>query len=83
MKTIKLTGFTLAFALSLGVFVSSCSDDDNDDGVTMLPPIGGYNSADEVAAADLTAYWPLNGNGTESKSNTGPSITKEQPGQEV
>jgi hypothetical protein len=40
-----------------------------------LPPIGGYNSADEVAASYLKAYWPLNGNGKESISNTSPSNT--------
>jgi len=41
-----------------------------------LPPIGGYNSADEVAKADLVAYWPLNGNGTESLSSAAPATTK-------
>jgi hypothetical protein len=40
-----------------------------------LPPIGGYNSADEVAATSLKAYWPLNGNGKESISNTSPNNT--------
>lgn len=69
----KLTGFTLAFALGLGLF-ASCSDDDSNDSEP-LPPIGGYNSADEVGAADLLAYWPLNGSGTESKSNTNPTNT--------
>lgn len=73
MKTVKLTGITLAFALGMGLFVS-CGDDDSDSPAT-LPPIGGYNSADEVGSADLLAYWPLNGNGTESKSGTAPSNT--------
>ncbi|HMI04659.1 MAG TPA: LamG-like jellyroll fold domain-containing protein [Pedobacter sp.] len=72
MKTIKLTGFTLAIALSIGLI--SCSDDDND-GNTTLPPIGGYNNAGEVGSADLLAYWPLDGNGTESISNTASSTT--------
>lgn len=73
MKTVKLTGITLAFALGLGLF-ASCSDDDSDSSAP-LPPIGGYNNADEVGSADLIAYWPLNGNGTESKSNTAPNNT--------
>lgn len=38
-----------------------------------LPPIGGYNNSNEVAAASLKAYWPLDGNGTESKSGTLPT----------
>ena len=73
MKTLKLSGFALAMALSIGFFVS-CSDDD-DPQPTPLPPIDGYNSADEVGAADLVAYWPLNGTGVENKSTTSPSST--------
>lgn len=70
MKTIKLSGFALIMAVSVG-FLASCSSDDP--APTPLPPIGGYSSADEVGAADLLAYWPLNGNGTESLSNTAPN----------
>jgi hypothetical protein len=55
----------------LGAAIISCSDDDADP----LPPIGGYNNAGEVAASDLVAYWPLNGNGVESVSNTSPTST--------
>lgn len=73
MKTIKLTGITLVFALGLGL-VASCGDDDSDS--STLPPIGGFNSADEIGASDLVAYWPLNGNGTETKSNTNPNATQ-------
>ncbi len=71
MKTMKLTGFTLAIAVGLGVF-AGCSSDDNNNNFT-LPPIGGYNNSNEVGAADLVAYWPLNGSGVETKSNTSPS----------
>jgi len=67
----KLTGLTLAIALGLGLFASCNSDDDNNP--IVLPPIGGYNNSGEVGAADLIAYWPLDGNGIESKSNTAPS----------
>jgi len=73
MKTMKLTGFSLAIAIGLGLFASCSDDDSNGGGATPLPPIGGYNSADEVGAADLLAYWPLNGSGVEAKSNTAPT----------
>lgn len=75
MKTIKLTGYALAVALTVGTFIGCSSDDDNNNNNTVLPPIGGYNSAGEVGSADLIAYWPLNGSGVETKSNTMPSTT--------
>jgi len=69
MKTNRLF-YSLVVASGLALIASCSSDDDNS-----LPPIGGYNSADEVAATSLKAYWPLNGNGKESISNTSPSST--------
>jgi len=72
MKTIKI--FAFALMATSGALLTSCGDDESDGG-TPLPPIGGYNSADEVGASDLVAYWALNGNGTESKSNTNPTAT--------
>lgn len=69
MKTIKLTSFSIAIAAGIALFVSCGSDDE----AIKLPPIGGYNTADEIGSADLLAYWSLNGNGIESKSNTAPS----------
>ncbi|MEK8179794.1 LamG-like jellyroll fold domain-containing protein [Flavobacterium buctense] len=69
MKTNRLF-YSLVVASGLAL-VASCSSDDS----SSLPPIGGYNSADEVAATSLKAYWPLNGNGKESISNTSPSNT--------
>lgn len=69
MKTNKI--FLSAMALSIAcASLTSCG---SDDGGSSLPPIDGYASADEVAKADLVAYWPLNGNGNESISNTAPS----------
>lgn len=65
MKTNKV--FLSAIVLSVAftsVFVACSSDDDSEP----LPPIGGFNSADEVGATDLVAYWPLNGTSKESKS---------------
>jgi len=69
MKTIKIYAFALMAAS--GAMLTSCGDDDSGS----LPPIGGYNSADEVAASDLIAYWPLNGDGKEMKSGAMPSST--------
>lgn len=69
MKTNRV--FLSALLLGAGIFAfNACSSDDDGDG---LPPIGGFNNSDEVGEADRVAYWPLNGNGTESESNTAPS----------
>ena len=70
MKANKFLLKSLALVL-MSTAIISCGDDDE----SSLPPIGGYNNADEIGAADLVAYWPLNGNGVESKSNTSPSAT--------
>jgi hypothetical protein len=68
MKTNKILLKSMILFSSVA-FLTSCGDDD----APSLPPIGGYNNSDEVGATDLVAYWPLNGNGIESKSNTTPS----------
>lgn len=70
MKTIKILAFSLM--ATSGMLLTSCGDDDS---AKPLPPIGGYNNADEVAAADLLAYWPLNGDGKENISGIMPSNT--------
>lgn len=69
MKTKKILVSAFAITVAFATF-TSCSSDSSS-----LPPIGGYNSADEVAASSLKAYWPLNGNGKESVSNTSPTTT--------
>lgn len=69
MKTNKFFMTALALSLAYASFTSCSSGSDP------LPPIGGYNSADEVAASSLKAYWPLNGDGKESISSTAPSST--------
>ncbi len=59
-------------ALSLiGIVFSSCKKNKD----VVLPQIGGYNNSDEVGAANLKAYWPLDGNGNESKSSTAPTTS--------
>lgn len=60
-----LAALVLLAMVSTVAFVS-CDDDE-------LPPIGGYNTSDEVGAADLMAYFPLDGNGTEKISSTNPT----------
>ena len=69
MKTNKFFMTALALGLAYASFTSCSSSSDS------LPPIGGYNSASEVAATSLKAYWPLNGDGKESISSTAPSST--------
>jgi hypothetical protein len=68
MKTSKISVGILASVLTAGIFFASCSDDDT----PSLPPIGGYNSADEVGAANLVAYWGFNGDNKEGKSGVAP-----------
>ncbi|KAF2519981.1 LamG domain-containing protein [Flavobacterium salilacus subsp. salilacus] len=70
MRTIKFVAYSLM--ITSGILLTSCGSDD-DGGSEPLPPIGGYNSADEVGADDLLAYFPLNGNGEEVISGTMPS----------
>ena len=69
MKTTKL--FSMLVVAAMAVSLIGCKAKDEP-----LPPIGGYNSADEVAKADLVAYWPLNGNGVESISTAAPASSK-------
>lgn len=69
MKTNKILLKSMILFSSVALLTSCGSDDDT----PKLPPIGGYDSANDVGAMDLVAYWPLNGNGIESKSNTSPS----------
>ena len=66
MKTLKIFGALAIF--SFAIVFSGCKKED-----PPLPPIGGYNNADEVGKADLVAYWPLNGDGKESLSSAVPA----------
>lgn len=70
MRTIKFLACSLV--LVSGVVLTSCGDDDSS---SSLPPIGGYNNANEVGAADLVAHWPLDGSGNERISGQGPNET--------
>jgi hypothetical protein len=66
MKILKISLF-LAFATTA---FFSCKKDD-----VALPPIGGFNNANEVGSADLVAHFPLDGNGNERISNSAPAST--------
>jgi hypothetical protein len=70
MKKISMKNafFLLAGAFLLAINLTSCDKKDNND--VVLPPIGGYNSSDEVAAANLVANWNFDANQNETKSNT-------------
>ncbi len=43
--------------------------------VVAIPLIGGYASSDSVAAANLIAYFPFNGNANETKGGLTPTVT--------
>lgn len=68
MKKVKFFGLILIALISIGF--AGCKPEE------VLPPIGGYNNADEVGGTDLVAYWSLNGDGKESKSQA--AATKEK-----
>ena len=58
-----ITGAVLTGSLILGT--GSCKKDE-----ATLPPIGGFNNANEVAASNLVAQISFEGNGTELKSSS-------------
>jgi hypothetical protein len=64
MATIMTIALVIAFA--------SCKDKNKD---VVLPPIGGYNNSNEVAATNLKAHWTFDGNLNESISSTAPSTS--------
>ncbi|RRA99040.1 LamG domain-containing protein [Larkinella rosea] len=71
MKTRQISAWIAAVGLlaSSAVF-TSCSKDDDD--TATLPPIGGFNSSNEVAASNLVAHWPFDGSNNERISSTAP-----------
>ena len=72
MKTRKIMIAAVVLSGTFALLTTSCKKNE-DEAEAPLPPIGGYNSADEVGAADLLAYWPMNGSGNESKTNIAPT----------
>ncbi len=68
----KLFNKLTAIALVLAVGVLSCGKDNDD---PKLPPIGGYNNSNEVAAANLKAHWTFDGTLNERISSTASSTS--------
>lgn len=68
----KILNKVTAVALVVAVGVISCGKDKDD---PALPPIGGYNNSNEVAAANLKAHWSFDGSLNERISSTAPSTS--------
>ncbi len=63
----RITNYKLMFAaLAAASIMTAC--DNNDD--VVLPPIGGYNNSNEVAASSLKAHWSFDGSLSERISST-------------
>ena len=65
MKTTKISAWVMAGLVMSAAFTSCKKSDDT----VSLPPIGGFNSSSDVASTNLVAYWPFEGNFTETKQN--------------
>ncbi|UFH54935.1 LamG-like jellyroll fold domain-containing protein [Spirosoma sp. KNUC1025] len=70
MKTRTITLWAAAAIVVGSTLFTSCK---SDDGGTTLPPIGGYNNSNEVAASNLLAHWTFDGTNNEDISKTAPS----------
>lgn len=70
--SIKNVSLILAVAFLFSAAITSCKDKKTD---VVLPPIGGYNTSNDVAAANLKAHWTFDGNANESISSTAPSTS--------
>ncbi len=73
MKKVKIRFPLIMSGILLVTMVNFSSCDDDDD--PALPPIGGYNSSDEVAAANNVAKWSFENTLVESKTNTSGAST--------
>lgn len=69
MKTRQFSAWLMAGVVMSTVF-TSCK---KDDGAATLPPIGGYNSSNDVAATNMVAHWTFDGTNNEAISGTAPS----------
>ena len=71
MKTRKTSMLMIATVLFGTVLIISCGKDE----VASLPPIGGYNSSNDVATTNLLANWTFDGTNNERISGTAPKNT--------
>ena len=67
----------ISYLFAAGILISavtiySCKKSSSD---PVLPPIGGYNNSDEVAATNLKAHWSFEGNANESITSTAPAAS--------
>ncbi|GAB4022962.1 LamG domain-containing protein [Spirosoma sp. KCTC 42546] len=69
MKTRQISAWVMAGLVMSAAFTSCKKDDD----VATLPPIGGYNTSNDVAASNLKAHWTFDGTNNETISGTAPS----------
>ena len=69
MKTTTQSIWVIAALLTGVTLVSSCKKDDT----PALPPIGGYNSSNDIATSNLLAHFPFDGSNNERVSGTAPS----------
>jgi hypothetical protein len=65
----KILLFCAAILITGSIVLSTTSCDDEE----KLPPIGGFNSSNDVAAANLVAHWAFEGDGKERKSGAIPA----------
>ncbi|QHV97053.1 LamG domain-containing protein [Spirosoma endbachense] len=70
MKTRQITAWVVASVVMSTVF-TSCKKEDT----PSLPPIGGYNSSDDIATTNLLAHWTFEGTQNELISSTAPANT--------
>lgn len=68
MKTKQITAW-MAGAVVMSTLFTSCKKDDS----PALPDIGGYQSSNDVAAANLKAHWPFDGSNNERLSGAAPA----------
>lgn len=73
MKTTRISAWVAAGLVVGTALFTACSKSDD---TPSLPPIGGYNSSNEVAATNLLAHWTFDGTNNERISSTAPSTSK-------
>ncbi|QMW01609.1 LamG domain-containing protein [Spirosoma foliorum] len=69
MKTRQISAWVMAGLVMSAAFTSCKKSDD----VATLPPIGGYNGSNDVAATNMIAHWTFDGTNNEAISGTAPS----------
>ncbi len=67
----KIISLFSIFSVSLLIVSTSCNKNNDEP----LPPIGGYNTSDEVAAANNVVHFTFDGTNTEVKGNVSPTTS--------